>query len=332
MSRSLKNIATSLVVVFALSISSICAAKGDMQIVTTSLPFYNLVYSITKGISKPKSIISDSSCPHSYSLKPSDAKAIKNAKIVIWGGATLEPFMEKPISQLSSDTVIIDLSKLDGMKLLPARTPHCHHHHDHGDSKHSHKHHDHGHDHHHKHDHKELYDSHYWLSPENAKVMLNGIAKAISDHKPEYSSIIQSNLQMSTANIDYAVNFIGEKLKKRKIEPFLSFHDAFQYFETSFSIPYWGTVTLDPNSPPTAKHMKKINGIIVEKNIMCIYSEPGFSSKIINNLKDKYPRIEYLTLDPIGDKKDAGENGYIILLESLAKSYLECSTKSYKAK
>ena len=301
--------------ILAFTISHICFASDDLRIVTTIKPFYNLVSSISNGISRPTAILLNNACPHDCALKPSDIKKLNQANLVIWGGSLIEPFMEKAISKLPQDITIIDLSKIDGIHLLPNR------------STHSHSHGDHGHDHSHG-DHDHSYDPHYWLSPQNAKVILKHIATIIKKHHPSYERYIEDNLQTATTNIDYAIKYIKNNLATRQVEPFLTFHDAYQYFEEFFSIKYWGSITINPESPPTAKHLQNIHSMIKNENIMCIYAEPQFSAKIINSLKAKFPKIEYLTLDPMGNDKNIGPNGYIALLESLTDGYMACSTKS----
>ena len=134
-------------------------AGGD--VVTTIKPVHSLVAGVMKGVGDPHLIVKGAASPHSYALRPSDARALEGAKVIFWVGDGLETFLEGPLKSLGKKAKIVALSKAHGVKRLSFREDgpwEGHDHGDHGDEKHAeHKHdHDkHGHEKHaeHKHDH-----------------------------------------------------------------------------------------------------------------------------------------------------------------------------------
>ena len=56
------------------------------NIVVSIKPIHSLVASVTKGVSEPFLILQRQASPHTYSLRPSEARKLRNAKIVFWIG------------------------------------------------------------------------------------------------------------------------------------------------------------------------------------------------------------------------------------------------------
>ena len=59
--------------------------------------------------------------PHSYALKPSDAKALSEADAVIYVSRNLEVFLERTLASLPANARVIELEKTPGLRLLPVR-------------------------------------------------------------------------------------------------------------------------------------------------------------------------------------------------------------------
>ena len=78
----------------------ISTANADVKVVTSIKPIHSLVSYIMDGVGKPDVIVDGYNSPHNFSLKPSHAKMLENADLVIWVGEDLEAFLEKPLKQL----------------------------------------------------------------------------------------------------------------------------------------------------------------------------------------------------------------------------------------
>ncbi len=87
-------------------------AQANPLVAVSIKPIHSLVASIMAGVGEPALIIKGSRSPHSYSLKPSDARTLSQAKVVIWMGPDIEMFLQKSITALSTQSEVITL--LDG--------------------------------------------------------------------------------------------------------------------------------------------------------------------------------------------------------------------------
>ncbi len=59
-------------------------AMAAPNVVVSIKPIHSLVAAIMEGVAEPKVIVDGGASPHTYSLKPSNAKALENADVVFW--------------------------------------------------------------------------------------------------------------------------------------------------------------------------------------------------------------------------------------------------------
>ena len=105
------NIICKLLAVGGMSVFTLASthAAETPRVLVTIAPVHSLVASILDGVSEPELLLSSKASPHDYALRPSDARRLHGAEVVIWIGAELEQFMTGMISSLSKETLIIGL-------------------------------------------------------------------------------------------------------------------------------------------------------------------------------------------------------------------------------
>src|SRR4051812_646712 len=75
-------------------------AAEALDVVVSIKPIHSLVAAIMDGVGTPDLIVDGAASPHTYALKPSNARALQDAKVVFWVGPGMEAFLEKPLSAL----------------------------------------------------------------------------------------------------------------------------------------------------------------------------------------------------------------------------------------
>ena len=65
-------------------ISFITPVNADVKVVTSIKPIHSLASYVMDGVGKPDVIVDGYNSPHNFSLKPSHAKMLENADLVIW--------------------------------------------------------------------------------------------------------------------------------------------------------------------------------------------------------------------------------------------------------
>ena len=201
-------------------------------------------------------------------------------------------------------------------------------HDDHDHDKHAKKHDDHDHDKHAKKhddhdDHEKEDDVHIWLSPDNAVKIIKKINKELSLFFPENSETYDQNATQIIKKINQLKVELKNELSGIKDKPYVVFHDAYQYFETSFGLNAVGSVALEGDIASSPKQISFIKDKIVKLKASCVFQEPQFDSKLVKIVVEG-TNAQIGTLDPLGVNIKSGENFYLQLLKNMAKSLKDC--------
>lgn len=147
-------------------------ASAAPKVVVSIKPLHSLVAGVMKGVGEPHLLIKGAASPHTFSLKPSDAREIERARVIFWVGELLAPSLERPLEVLPKRAEVVAMTEIKGLKLLKIREgglweAHDDHHDEHGHGKAKDDHHDdHKHakakdDHHDDHKHGKAKDDHH---------------------------------------------------------------------------------------------------------------------------------------------------------------------------
>ena len=71
-------------------------ASAAPKVVTSIKPLHSLVSGVMKGVGEPYLLIKGVASPHTFSLKPSDARELERARVIFWVGDVLAPGLERP--------------------------------------------------------------------------------------------------------------------------------------------------------------------------------------------------------------------------------------------
>ena len=320
-----------------LSIPNSGLAK-DLSVVSSIRPIHSLVSGVMGDIAQSHLLVSGGDSPHTYALKTSDARLLQSADIVFWVGEDMESFLDKAISSLSPEAKIVALSEVPNLVLLPVREggvweAHDHDHHDddghaghdevkgheheeehHGEEHHEESHATHDDDAHHDEskDHEEM-GMHVWLDPQNAIVMVEAIAKALSEVDRDSADIYRRNADLMIERLEALTKQISTQLAGLEQRRFIQFHDAFQYLENRFSLNAAGSITLNPERQVGAGRVQAIRQRIIDERVVCIFTEPQFEPKLVNVITEGLA-IKVASLDPIGLDFLPGPDLYFSLL------------------
>ena len=325
-------------------------ASETAGVVTTIQPINSLVSAVIGNTGKTISLIPAEVSPHEYKLKPSDTKKLQNANIIFFVSDHLETSVTKVFENLPKNIKTINLMEDTGIKHLAIRDNeawerHDHHdghedHNNHDHDKHAKKHDDHDHDKHekkhddHDHDkhakkhddhddHEKEDDVHIWLSPDNAVKIIKKINKELNLFFPENAKTYDQNANQMIKKINQLKIELKNELSGIKDKPYVVFHDAYQYFETSFGLNAVGSVALEGDVASSPKQISFIKDKIVKLKASCVFQEPQFDSKLVKIVVEG-TNAQIGTLDPLGVNVKSGENFYLQLLKNMAKSLKDC--------
>lgn len=295
-------------------------ALAAPTVVASTKPVHALVAAVMDGIGEPGLIVKGAASPHTYSLRPSDAAALESADVVFWTGHGLELFLGDALATLSTKARTVELADAEGIALLPMREGGAFEAHSHGDKDHDHEEHEHE---EHDHAHGEEGDMHFWLDPENAKLMVTEIASVLAEVDPENASAYQVNAEAELVRLDQLEEELRETLKPVEGKPFIVFHDAYQYFEQRFGLTAAGSITVSPEVAPGAARIEELRAKVRELGATCLFAEPNFEPTVINTIAEG-TEAKVGVLDPEGSALTEGKGLYEELLRGLAAGLVEC--------
>mgnify|MGYP006411782457 CR=1 FL=1 len=335
-------------------ITGINVVLAEITVITSIKPVHSLVSAVMKGIGSPSLLIDGADTPHTYSLRPSQARQLQDADLVFWIGPELETFLEKPIEAIASDALIVELLKTDGLikhKYRQRENFDVHSHDEHKaqddqddhDGHDDHETHQDDHDEHkaqddhetHQDDHDEhethqdethyegKLDPHIWLDPLNAAILISEITSVLSDLDPENKHIYDNNAELFLAKLDTLMTEVNEQLNDVQGGGFIVLHDAHQYFEERFGIFAVGSIMLHPEILPGADHLKNLQNKVKSLEAACVFSEPQFDPKLVSTITQNL-QAGTGVLDSLGVSFANGPELYFDVINQMAVSFREC--------
>jgi len=295
-----------LISIFLETTMAFAKANGPAVVVSIK-PIHSLVAGVMEGIAQPTLLVAGGGSPHGYVLRPSEARALANADLVIWVGHTLETFLEKPLGTLSKKARTIEVLDLLPGDLLPARSggqwdeqhDELHHGHEAGDA-----------------------NPHVWLNPRLATKIVVQTAQVLSDIDPENSIRYKENASHLQQKLEQLDKTLTAKLAPVQALPYIVFHDAYQYFEDAYQLNPVGSLTVNPERKPGAKRILEIRKKIQQSGALCVFSEPQFEPRLIVTLTEGTD-VRTGVLDPLGTDLPVGTESYFLLMNNLADSLVK---------
>ncbi len=286
-------------------------AAAELKVLVTIKPIHSLVAAVMGETGTPKLLVGGSASPHTYALKPSDAKALNQADVFFRVSEDLEPFTGKVVRSLPKNVRVISLVHAPGLQLLKKRT---------GPTFEAHGH---GHAHRHEQAADQGLDGHIWLDPDNAKRLVDHIAAVLSERSPETASTLKANAQSTIKHIDELAREITRELEPVAGKPFVVFHDAYQYFEARFGLSAAGSIMLSPEVQPSAKALTTLRNKIKNLGAVCVFSEPQFPTKLTAAVAEGTGSRAGV-IDPEGATLSPGPTLYGELMRELAAGLKGC--------
>ncbi len=304
-----KTLSQATVATAALLASTAYAAP---TVVADIAPVHALVARVLGDVALPSLVIDPGQSPHSFTLRPSQARALEAATVVFWIGHELTPALERHIETLAADATVVALLDPPGTTLHNYRETVVFgsdgdHHEEHGHEEHGHEEHgheehdhdkhphdDHAHDEHahddhghdeqahdkHGHDHEGV-DAHAWLDPENAARWLDVIAETLSDVDPANAATYAANAVAGQAEIKALSDEIAATLASAGDMQVVVTHDAYQYFEHRFGFAVLGAIATGDAENPSPARIATLQDAVADSGASCVFAEPQYQDTLV---------------------------------------------------
>lgn len=327
------------------------AARAEVPDLVIDLPApHALAAQVMEGVGTPVLLLDRGASPHHYQLRPSQARALEGADLVLWTGPGATPWMERATGALADADKVMRLDEVTG---IYTRTfgegaeghDHAHDedhddhdaedhdaHHEEGHDDHDHDDHDHedGHDedgheghHHGAHD----LDPHLWLDPGNAQLWLGALADRLSALDPEHEAQYRANASAAQERIRTQETEIRAALTPVADQDFAVFHDAYGYFTTHFGLQPAHALSLGDAAPASLARMTELRDELTEHNIRCAFPEVQHDPASLERLVEGTDTRLGPAIDPSGSSLEPGAALYATLMGNLAEALSTCLSK-----
>lgn len=285
-------------IVLALLLTLLCqpAFAAPPKVVTSIPPLHSLAACVLENVSEPYLLLQAGS-PHSYTLRPSDARALQQADLLIWVGPELELFLDRAGQNLAPEKRLT-LFDLPEIHHLPLR---------HGGLW----------EHDEEHAAEEGRDAHIWLDPDNAAIIIKAIADRLTRIDPDNGVRYQRNGADTIHRLRLLDTELRQRLKPLQHQPYIVFHDAYHAFEAHYGLQPLGSIAIDPERRPGARRLQQIRDLLLASGAVCLFREPQFEPRYVPLLIEG-TSIRTGILDPLGSTLKPGPDLYFQLLRDLA--------------
>lgn len=280
-------------------------------------PLHSLVSQVMEGVGKPDLLIPAEASPHSYTLRPSQAKALSEANVVFWMGENLTPWLEKALQNIADSAQKIEMLDLENTVIYDFREGATFEDHEEEHTDNQEEHQD-EHDHHGK-------DPHAWLDPQNAKVWLNTIKDTLSNQDPANASAYHRNAATATESLDKLIASTTKAVSDLGELKFVVFHDAYQYFEKRFNISSAAAISLGDAEDPSPARVESVRETVKKLGINCVFTEPQYNPGLVNSVFEGTSISSIAVMDPLGTNIPPGSEHYQSLIEGLVNSLSQCN-------
>ena len=314
-------------ILFFFSLSAYAATSP--QVVVSIAPIQSLVAGVMAGAGEPKLLVPGGISPHVYALRPSDAFALSAAQVVVLIDPTFETFLSRPLATLASQARVVHVADLPGILKYPARDSWLENEQatapvsegrrvsrdsreeSHANSV----------QHVHAHGRKGAFDPHLWLDPNNARHIVTAVSGVLAEVDPVHTATYNRNARMITQDLIALDDTLRRELAPVTRQPFIVFHDAYQYLEVHYGLNAVGAATVTPERAPGIRRLSALRERIRTLGVVCVFHEPQFPPKIIETIVAG-TNVRVGMLDPLGSPGQYTE--YVKMMKANARALRAC--------
>lgn len=274
-------------------------ALAEVPVVVTDIPpVQALVAQVMGDLGQPELLLAKGADEHDFQLRPSQARAVAGAGLVVWIGPELTPWLDNALSTRPEGAASLALLAAEGT----LRRDYAHPDADHGPT-----------------------DPHVWLDPENAEVWLGLIAAELARLDPEHAATYTANAAAAAEGLEALDAEVAAVLAQVKGRPLISQHDAYGYLAARYGLDFVGSVALGDAASPGASRLLELRQVIEAQADICLFPEAQHDPAMILELAEGTGARIGGALDPVGSTLDVGPGLYAALMRDLAATIADCA-------
>lgn len=285
-------------------------SASPLPVAASIVPLADFCRQLGGDLVKVQLLIPPGASPHTFEPSPGLLQQAAQAKVLVYIGAGLEPWIERFVASLKGKKPLTVVASA-GMPLIAEVDQHQHeepasgkkagglpgkggrpqrHQHETGGA-----------------------NPHIWLDPVLAQDICRRIATALAQADPEHAAVYHQNLEVYLAKLAQLHERLQQLTAGFRLREFVSFHPSFTYFARRYGLQEAGVIEVAPGREPSPKALQRLVTKVRQAGIKVIFSEPQFSPRLAEVLA-RETGAKVLLLDPLGGRPPYGDN-YLALME-----------------
>jgi zinc/manganese transport system substrate-binding protein len=262
----MKKIRNALLLSLGLIVGAASADAAQLKVVASFTVLGDLTQQIGGDDVSVTTLVRADGDTHVYQPTPNDAKALKEADVIIINGLGFEGWMSRLIESSGTKAPVITASQGIAKTLTMAEKEeegHHDHHHHHGST-----------------------DPHAWQSLTNGRVYVKNIAAALQKADPANSKDYAERASKLDAELAALDTWVEKEIasvpaEKRRV---ITTHDAFGYFADAYQVTFLAPTGFSTDDEPSAKEMKNLIQQIQSGKTRALFLESMGNPNIIKQL------------------------------------------------
>ncbi len=260
------------------------AAGKKLKVVATTTIIGDLVKNVAGDQVELHVLLPIGADTHSFQPAPQDIAAATDADVIFVNGLGLEQFLEAMIKDSGAKAPVVALA--EGVKtraLAPGEADHDHDAHSDAEADH-----DHG-----------GIDPHIWLSPANARIMVENIARALAQVDPAHAETYRANTVAYQQKLDDLDRWVQTEVDKipaanRKL---VTDHKIFGYFADRYGFEQIGAVVpaFSSSAEPSAQELAVLQNAVRQAGVKAIFVgvtiNPALSGRLADDAGVKLVKV-----------------------------------------
>ena len=288
-----------------LALLALPALAEPPRVVADIAPVQSLLAQVMAGVAEPALLVDQDANPHAVQLRPSQARMLADAELLVWVGPGLTPWLEDAAAALTgADQIVLMNSRATHLRRLAPDEVHA--------DEQSTDDHDHG-----------ALDPHVWLAPDNAHAWLGLFAEALAARDPEHAATYRANAAAAQAALDTEVARLATRLAPHRGAEIVTFHAAFGYFAERFGLAIVGSVRPSDATSPSAAALAQLRTLVADHGVRCAFTEPAFDPALLEALAGE-TGLTLGALDATGALQAPGPGQYTATLGAIGDAIADC--------
>lgn len=208
---------------------------------------------------------------HSFQPRPSDAEAVRQARLVVRNGLGFDSWLDRLIRSSGYGGPVATASQ----GVTPRSMEHGH---------------DHGHSHGHGHSHAAgAQDPHAWQDLKNGQAYVRTIAAALSEADPANASTYTANAEAYLARLVALDGWVRAEVESvpQARRAVVTSHDAFGYFGAAYGVEFLAPQGVSTDSEPSAAQVARLIRLLKQRNITAVFLENMANPATLRRLADE---------------------------------------------